>query len=212
MASSVIDARQSPPTYMINKLGVPQGSRLRPKKLVKDWKIRAGTWNVGTLTGRLRKIVDGEEEDRFLLWAGDWVERDWNWRDRKWMGCQEQEKELPRQEFEAVIRKVREEKKLIIGVDMIGRVGKRRDGYEKLHRGHVFGTRNELGNYKLEMAQSFKLACMNTWFQKLDEYLVTYESGGVQGQIDYILVRGANKSTVTNCKVILGEACVKQHI
>ncbi|XP_066945282.1 uncharacterized protein [Macrobrachium rosenbergii] len=61
------------------------------------------------------------------------------------------------------------------------------------------------------MAQSFELACMNTWFQKLDKYLITYESGGVQSQTDYILVREANNSNVANCKVFLGEACVKQH-
>ncbi|XP_064109086.1 uncharacterized protein LOC135217276 [Macrobrachium nipponense] len=105
---------------------------------------------------------------------------------------------------------MKEEEKLIIA-DMNGRVGKRRDRYVEIHRGHGFGIRNEDGDYLLEMAQSFELVCMNTWFQKLDKYLITYESGGVSSQIDYTLVRGANKNNVTNYKVILGEACVKQH-
>ena len=48
-------------------------------------------------------------------------------------------------------------------------------------------------------------------FQKLDKHLVTYESGGMKSQIDYMLVRGEDKKNVMNCKVILGEACVKQH-
>ncbi|XP_064078491.1 uncharacterized protein LOC135195917 [Macrobrachium nipponense] len=124
------------------------------------------------------------------------------------MGCQEQEKELFRQEFEAAMRTVKEE--LIIGADMNGRVGKRRDGYEEVQGSHGFEIRNEDGDYLLEMAQSFELVCMNTWFQKLDKFLISYESGGVQSQIYYILVRGANKSNVTSCKVMLGEVCVKQ--
>ena len=73
------------------------------------------------------------------------------------------------------------------------------------------GIRNEDGDYVLEMAQSFELSCMNTCFQKTDKHLVTYESGGVESQIDYILVRGDDKSNVVDCKVILGEACAKQH-
>ncbi|XP_066958927.1 uncharacterized protein [Macrobrachium rosenbergii] len=94
---------------------------------------------------------------------------------------------------------------------MNGTLGKRRDGYEEVHGGHGFGIRNEDVDYILEMAQSFALACMNIWFQKLDKYLIMYESGGVQSQIDHILVRGADKGNVTNCKVNLEEACVKQH-
>lgn len=43
-------------------------------------------------------------------------------------------------------------------------MGKRRDGYEEVHGGHGFGIRNEGGEYVLEMAQSFELVCMNTWF------------------------------------------------
>ncbi|XP_068224004.1 uncharacterized protein [Palaemon carinicauda] len=37
------------------------------------------------------------------------------------------------------------------------------------------------------MAQSFELAYENTWIQKLDKYLITYESGRGESQIDYIL-------------------------
>ncbi|XP_064117685.1 uncharacterized protein LOC135223110 [Macrobrachium nipponense] len=103
------------------------------------------------------------------------------------MECQEQEKELFSQEFEAAIKTVKEEK-LLIGADMNGRVGKRRDGYQEVHGGHGFAIRNGDGDYLIEMAQSFELACMNTWFPKLDKYLTSYESGGVQSKIDYIMV------------------------
>ncbi|XP_064080646.1 uncharacterized protein LOC135197513 [Macrobrachium nipponense] len=78
-----------------------QGSRLRPKKLMKEWKIR---------TDKVVNIISTYAPQ---------------------MGCQEQEKELFRQEFEALIRTVKYELKLIIEADMNGRVGKRRDGYER---------------------------------------------------------------------------------
>ncbi|XP_068205637.1 uncharacterized protein [Palaemon carinicauda] len=61
------------------------------------------------------------------------------------------------------------------------------------------------------MDQSFELACMNTWFQKSEVHLIIYESGGMKSQIDYILVREAGQKNVMNGKVMLGEACVKQH-
>ena len=270
-ASPVRDAHQDPPTDVRNGLGVPQKSRLRLKKPVKEWKIRAGTWNVGTLTGKLREIVDVMERRKvdFLCvqetrWKGNSAREIGNgyklyysgsregrngvgvivsntWKDKvievkrvndrilrlsitienrvlhiisayaPQMGCPDAEKEAFREELEASIRIVKEEEKLIIGADMNGRVGKIRDGYEDVHGGHGFGVRNEDGGYVLEMAQSFGLSCMNTWFEKLDRHLVTYESGGVRSQIDYMLVKGHDKRNVINCKVILGEACVKQH-
>ncbi|XP_066986829.1 craniofacial development protein 2-like [Macrobrachium rosenbergii] len=214
-ASPVSDSHQNPPTGMINGRGVPQGLRLRPAKLVKEWKIRAGTWNVGTLTGRLRAIADVMERRRidFLCvqetrWKGSGTREIGNGYKLYYSGSREgrngvgiivsnnwkekvvevkrvndrllkipiitgdkvvnirQEKELFRQEFEDAISTVREEEKLIIGADMNGRVGKRRDGYEEVHRGHGFGIRNEDVDYILAMAESFELACMNTWFQK----------------------------------------------
>ncbi|XP_066971908.1 craniofacial development protein 2-like [Macrobrachium rosenbergii] len=190
------------------------------------WKIRAGTWNVGTPTGRLREIVGVMERRRIdflcvqearwkgsgtremgngykLYYSGSREGRNGagiivnnNWKKKvvevkrvndrllkipiiiedkvtniiaayaPQVGCQEQEKELFGQEFEAVIR---EEERLIIGADMNGRVGKRRDGYKEVHGGHGFGIRSEDGDYILETAQSFELACMKTWFQKLDK-------------------------------------------
>ena len=42
------------------------------------------------------------------------------------MSCQEQEKEVFMREFEATIRTVKEEEKLIIGADTNGRVGKKK--------------------------------------------------------------------------------------
>ncbi|XP_064103331.1 uncharacterized protein LOC135213280 [Macrobrachium nipponense] len=209
---SVSNSHQNPPAGVTNGERVLQGSRLRPKKLVKECKIRAGTiWNVGTLTGKLREIVDVMERRRidFLYvqetkWKGSGAREIGNGYKLYYNGLQERRNGVG-------IKAMKEEEKLIIGADKNGRVGKRRDGYEEVHGDHGFGIRNEDGDHLLKMAQSFELACMTTWFQKLDKYLITYESGGVQSQIDFVLVRGADRSNVTNCKVIVGEAYVKQH-
>ncbi|XP_064078508.1 uncharacterized protein LOC135195936 [Macrobrachium nipponense] len=108
-------------------------------------------WNVGTLTGKLREVVDVMERRRidFLCvqetrWKGSRTRETGNGYKLYYsgsregrngvgiiMGYQEQEKELFRQEFEAAIRKVKEEEKLIIAADLNGREGKRGDGYER---------------------------------------------------------------------------------
>ncbi|XP_064106828.1 uncharacterized protein LOC135215806 [Macrobrachium nipponense] len=64
---------------------------------------------------------------KLTLIAPYWPSRDWFTE----MWYHEQEKELSRQELEAAIRTVKEEEKLIIGADVNGRVGKRRDGIRR---------------------------------------------------------------------------------
>ena len=66
--SPVSDALSRPLVAVENELRVLQNPRLRPKKLVrnknknKDWKrkgrIRIGSWNIGSLTGKGRELVD----------------------------------------------------------------------------------------------------------------------------------------------------------
>ena len=62
-ASPGSDALQRPLAVVENRQRVPQNPRLRPKKLVEDKKknkkkIRIGTWNIGSLTGKGRELVD----------------------------------------------------------------------------------------------------------------------------------------------------------
>jgi len=55
------------------------------------------------------------------------------------------------------------------------------------------------------------LTVLNTLFEKEDEKRITYKSGGVKTQIDYVLMRRNGEVKVTDCKVIPGEACLTQH-
>jgi len=63
----------------------------------------------------------------------------------------------------------------------------------------------------LRICQENNLKIVNTWFRKRAEHLITYRSGHVASQIDYILLRQNEAVQVKNCKVIPGEECIMQH-
>jgi len=89
--------------------------------------------------------------------------------------------------------------------------GKESDGYDQVHRGCGFGTRNEEGQAILEFGVATDMIVCNTVFRKRKNHLVTYTSGGAKTQLDYMLVRRANRRKVTNVKAIPGLECVQQH-
>ncbi|CAH9115852.1 unnamed protein product [Cuscuta epithymum] len=115
------------------------------------------------------------------------------------------------EDLEEVVRRVPRGEKLVIGGDLNVHVGSSRDGFESIHGGHGFGTRNEAGKNILDFASTYELAIMNTWFRKRDSHLVTYRSGANSTQIDYFLVRTTRRTSYTDCKVIPGESVVTQH-
>ena len=55
------------------------------------------------------------------------------------------------------------------------------------------------------------LMISNYLFKKKENQFVTYESGGVESVIDYILTRVSDRNAALNIKTILGEQCVRQH-
>ncbi|CAH9078319.1 unnamed protein product, partial [Cuscuta europaea] len=115
------------------------------------------------------------------------------------------------EDLEEVVRQVPRGEKLVIGGDLNGHVGPSRDGFESVHGGHGFGTRNEAGKNILDFASTYELTVMNTWFKKRDSHLVTYRSGANSTQIDYFLVRTTWRTSYTDCKVIPDESAVTQH-
>ena len=89
----------------------------------------------------------------------------------------------------AVLSAIKEDECLIVCGDMNGHVGKEVDGFDKVHGGHGFGSRNLEGEMLLEFADAMDLAVANTWFMKEEGKLVTYESGGCRTVVDYCLTR-----------------------
>ncbi|XP_050497452.1 craniofacial development protein 2-like [Diabrotica virgifera virgifera] len=69
------------------------------------------------------------------------------------------------------------EEKVIIGGDFNAHVGQAKTGYETIHGGLGFGTRNEAGDDMLELATALDMAIVNTFFKKRETQLITYKSG-----------------------------------
>ncbi len=100
---------------------------------------------------------------------------------------------------------------VIIAGDLNGHVGKASEGYEGIHGGRGYGTRDTEGERILELASATDMVVANTMFDKRDSKLITYVSGDVSTQIDYILIGKSSLKLVKDVKVIAGEEIAVQH-
>jgi hypothetical protein len=95
--------------------------------------------------------------------------------------------------------------------DLNGHVGEKAEGFEGVHGGKGFGSRNVEGEMLLEFAESRGLVIANTWFDKPDARKVSYESGGCRTVVDHILIKRRQQSMVMDVSVIRKEPCIPQH-
>ena len=126
-------------------------------------------------------------------------------------GLSDEEKDKFYEDLISLVSKVGDNELLVIGGDFNGHVGKEANGYQGIHGGFGYGTRNIEGERILEMSAALDMVVCNTFFQKRDSRLITYSSGLSTTQIDYILVRNADKKVVKDVKVIAGEEAAQQH-
>ena len=80
-----------------------------------------------------------------------------------------------------------------------------------MYGGKGFGQTNREGEKILESMESLDLALVNTLFDKKEEHLITYKSGGNSSQIYFVMTRRADLKEMRDCKVIPGEEVVSQH-
>ena len=82
-----------------------------------------------------------------------------------------------------------------------------------MHGGIGYGRRepDAEGKRTLEYALAFNLLLGNTCFKKHDVYLITYKSGKVATQIDFILFCRIMNKPVTDEKVVPGKEVALQH-
>ena len=113
--------------------------------------------------------------------------------------------------LDRIVQNIPSEEKIIMGGDFNGHVGKDNKSYERVHGGFGFGDRNLMGDSILDFAVAFDLIIANTYFEKRDEHLITYKSGMHKSQIDYFLIRKADRVFCKDCKVIPGESLAPQH-
>ena len=97
--------------------------------------------------------------------------------------------------------------------DWNSHVGRAGTGYREVHGGMGYGRPEPdvEGERILEYALAFDLLLGNTCFKKHDSHLITYKSGNIATQIDFILFRRTMRKLVTDVKVIPGEEVALQH-
>ena len=124
-------------------------------------------------------------------------------------GMSEDEKDQFYDELSAEVQ-MRNGECLVLG-DFNGHVGSQADGFNGVHGGYGWGSRNREGERVLEFADSFDMVVGNTYFKKEDEKLITFKSGTNATTIDYVLVKKKALSAVKDVKVVPGEECFLQH-
>ena len=110
-----------------------------------------------------------------------------------------------------VVSAINDKESLFLCGDLNGHVGQRVEGFEGVHGGFGFGSRNSEGEMILEFAESLSLSIANTWFKKEDKLLVSYDSGGNRSVVDYVLVRAGERTMIRDAKVITNEPYISQH-
>ena len=77
----------------------------------------------------------------------------------------------------------------VIWGDLNGHIGKLANDYEGVHGGYGFGLINKEDEHILKSAVAHNLVVGNSYFTRKDNHLITYQSWGIGGQVDCILVR-----------------------
>ena len=81
-------------------------------------------------------------------------------------------------------------KRIDFGIgDFNGHLAKNVDGFEGVHEGNGIGEQNLEGRILLKFCDQMNLYVANTWFKKKKK--VTYSSGGIETEIDFVLVEKA---------------------
>jgi hypothetical protein len=101
--------------------------------------------------------------------------------------------------------------KLFIGGDLNGHVGSTRVGFDGVHGGFGYGSRNQEGEGILNFTLTYDLIIANTLFRRRVSHLVTFSSGQHCSQIDFILSKREDMHTCLDCKVIPEKCVVPQH-
>jgi hypothetical protein len=115
------------------------------------------------------------------------------------------------EQLDALVSSVPISEKLFIGEDLNVHVGSTRVGFDGVHEGFGYGSRNQEGDGILNFDLAYDLFIVNTLFRKRVSHLVTFSSGQHCSQIDFIIARREDRHACLDCKVIPRECVVPQH-
>jgi hypothetical protein len=114
-------------------------------------------------------------------------------------------------ELDALVSCVPLLEKLFIGGDLNGHVGSTRVGFDGVHGGFGYESRNQEGEGIMNFALAYDLIVANILFRKRVSHLVTFNNSQHCSQIDFIIARREDRHACLDCKVIPGECVVPQH-
>ena len=103
------------------------------------------------------------------------------------VGCTEEEKETFWEQMDQELSATLDDERVIVGGDLNGHIGRSRVGIERIHGGWGMRDRNDEGEKIVDTAMAFDLAIVNTFFEKKVNQFVTYNSGGRESQIDFLM-------------------------
>ena len=89
--------------------------------------------------------------------------------------------------------------------DFNGHTGKCAEEFEGIHGGYGTGKRNVEGRLLLDFCDQKELCVANLWYKKKDKRKATYNSGGNDTEMDFVLVGKEKTKYLRDVKVILGE-------
>jgi hypothetical protein len=115
------------------------------------------------------------------------------------------------EQLDALVSSVPISEKLFIGEDLNVHVSSTRVGFDGVHEGFGYGSRNQEGDGILNFDLAYDLFIVNTLFRKRVSHLVTFSSGQHCSQIDFIIARREDRHACLDCKVIPRECVVPQH-
>ncbi|XP_071687700.1 uncharacterized protein [Rutidosis leptorrhynchoides] len=221
-------------------VGRPTGVR-RGSRVATLGRIRVGSWNLGTLTGKRIELVDTFLKSNVDIgcvqetrWKGEGAVdiKDY----RLWfsgsriaqngvgifLGKLYKDNVVDMSRFSDRIMSisliVKEETFTVIsayaphaGGDLNGHIGAEAEGYEGAHGGFGFGPRNEEGRSILKFAIAHELVVANSFFKKRDAQLATFHSGGRSTQIDFLSIHKGDLRTCRDCKVLPALTCSSHH-
>ncbi|PWA61716.1 hypothetical protein CTI12_AA372050 [Artemisia annua] len=203
-------------------------------RLAGSRRIRVGSYNVGSLTGKLFELTDVLGRHKETKWKGSST-REGNGYKLSYSGSRSARNGVGiilaaglKDNVVQVIMKGDRTMNITLVIDgetvnvisayapQVGRsdVEKRRApavGYAGVHGGFGHGVRNDEECSILEFATAHNLVVTNSFFKKRDVHLITFQSGGHNTQIDYLLVRRDDLRACKDCRVFPGEACSSQH-
>ncbi|XP_019228557.1 PREDICTED: uncharacterized protein LOC109209697 [Nicotiana attenuata] len=187
-------------------------------------RLRLGSWNIGTLTGKSIELANILEKRKINIaciqetrWVGEKV-RDVDMFKLWYFGREGQERvgiliDKDLRELVVEVRRVNNRLmtiKLVVGEAFHrrrfqGHIGVTSRGYDHVHGGFGFGDRNGGGTSLLDFARAFDLVIANSSFPKKREHLVSFRSSVTETQIDYLLCRKSDRGLCMDCKAIPSE-------